>query len=116
MFFCEPCRAKNKWPESLARSLGQCEVCHQPANCFDIPSSRLPDPPSPHHIHVAQGPEYQGETYIWCECLAGDEYCVQGGSQLPDGALFGSEGLTELMAWIAQHTPGVSSENVTIQS
>jgi hypothetical protein len=21
---------------------------------------------TPHRIHVSQGPEYQGETYIWC--------------------------------------------------
>lgn len=47
MFFCGPCREVNGWPESLSRSHGTCEVCDRPAVCFDVPSSRLPDPPLP---------------------------------------------------------------------
>jgi hypothetical protein len=42
MFFCEKCRVKNQWPESLARSRGRCEVCGKNAPCYDVPSGALP--------------------------------------------------------------------------
>lgn len=45
MFFCEPCRVKNKWPESWLRSQGRCEVCRRSRECHDVPSSALPLPP-----------------------------------------------------------------------
>ena len=51
MFYCEQCRAKLGWPDSLSRSRGPCEVCGMPSLCYDRPSSSLPaakaEPPSP---------------------------------------------------------------------
>jgi len=47
MFFCEACRVKRGWPESLARSHGSCEVCGKHAACYDVPSSALPPPKKP---------------------------------------------------------------------
>jgi len=44
MFFCEPCRVKNGWPESLMKSHGTCEICGEVKVCFDIPSRLLPIP------------------------------------------------------------------------
>jgi hypothetical protein len=44
MFYCDPCRRKRQWPESLARSRGSCEVCGQAAVCYDMPSPRLSAP------------------------------------------------------------------------
>lgn len=49
MFYCEPCRVKNKWPASLGAPLfgmsrGPCEVCHHVGACHDVPSSALPMP------------------------------------------------------------------------
>lgn len=43
MFYCETDRIKNGWPESLARSVGHCEVCGEERVCYDVPSSQLPE-------------------------------------------------------------------------
>lgn len=43
MFYCEDCRKKNGWPESMCRSYGRCEVCGKTNVCYDIPSKFLPD-------------------------------------------------------------------------
>lgn len=42
MFYCEPCRLKYKWPESVSGSLGRCEKCGANGVCNDTPSSELP--------------------------------------------------------------------------
>jgi hypothetical protein len=42
VFFCDPCRIKNNWPEGWSKSRGQCEVCGQTASCYDVASSALP--------------------------------------------------------------------------
>lgn len=47
MFFCEPCRKKEDWPESLLLSKGRCEICKKTAICHDVKSSDLPKPPPP---------------------------------------------------------------------
>jgi hypothetical protein len=44
MFYCEPCRKKNDWPESWSKSQGACEMCNKLARCNDVPSSALPMP------------------------------------------------------------------------
>jgi hypothetical protein len=44
MFYCEKCRNKWKWPKSMARSLGRCEMCGSASACWDRPASTLPDP------------------------------------------------------------------------
>jgi len=44
MFYCEKCRKKNKWPKSVSGSRGRCEMCGKTADCYDTPSSALPDP------------------------------------------------------------------------
>ena len=44
MFFCEPCRRKWRWPASMSKSKGRCEMCGKYEHCYDVPSSRLPDP------------------------------------------------------------------------
>jgi len=45
MFYCEKCRKKRRWPESLTKSYGPCECCGKTAECHDRPSSSLPLPP-----------------------------------------------------------------------
>lgn len=47
MFFCEPCRAARQWPESLSYSRGTCECCGVYAYCYNVASSRLPEPRRP---------------------------------------------------------------------
>ena len=44
MFYCDECREKKGWPESLAMSIGQCEVCGQMRSCWDVKSDHLPLP------------------------------------------------------------------------
>jgi hypothetical protein len=69
-----------------------------------------------HVIHVEQGPEYQGETYIWCECLAGKENLIERYhmDNAPDGALFEGTGAIGLLEWLSQHTPGISVEDTPV--
>lgn len=45
MFYCEACRKRREWPESLSRSIGNCELCSTRALCYDRPSASLPAPP-----------------------------------------------------------------------
>jgi len=42
MFYCDPCKRKNNWPESINGSKGQCEVCKKLTVCHHVPSSQLP--------------------------------------------------------------------------
>lgn len=42
MFYCEACRVKNDWPESIFKSEGPCEICKMVAICNDRPSYSLP--------------------------------------------------------------------------
>lgn len=44
MFYCEPCRVKNGWPDPIMKSIGPCELCGKHALCHDMPSSQLPLP------------------------------------------------------------------------
>lgn len=43
MFYCEQCKEKNKWPTSLHRSFGHCEMCGKIAHCYDVKSHNLPN-------------------------------------------------------------------------
>lgn len=47
MFYCDLCAHKRKWPESMGKSYGRCEVCGDTRACNDRPSSTLPLPPAP---------------------------------------------------------------------
>jgi|WetSurMetagenome_2_1015567.scaffolds.fasta_scaffold160858_2 hypothetical protein len=42
MFYCDKCRKKYNWPESMCKSRGKCEICDKISSCNDVPSSRLP--------------------------------------------------------------------------
>lgn len=43
MFYCEECKNKRGWPESMSRSRGMCAICAKPGMvCYDVASSRLP--------------------------------------------------------------------------
>ena len=52
MFYCEECRVKNEWPESISRSTGNCEVCGDGRLCYDRPSSQLPMKKNESEKHV----------------------------------------------------------------
>ena len=41
MFYCNNCRVKNNWPESIVGSYGKCEVCDTIDYCNDFPSTKL---------------------------------------------------------------------------
>lgn len=47
MFYCETCKEKNKYPESIMVSYGRCEICGETAECYDMPSAYLPKKDSP---------------------------------------------------------------------
>ena len=47
MFYCDKCRKKEDYPESIAKSYGTCELCGSGALCNDVSSSRLPKKDSP---------------------------------------------------------------------
>lgn len=42
MFYCDPCRKYNAWPESISTSFGPCEMCRKQSYCWNRPSSTLP--------------------------------------------------------------------------
>lgn len=44
MFYCEDCRIRTGWPTAFVMSYGRCEICGRTAECYDRPSSSLPDP------------------------------------------------------------------------
>ena len=52
MFYCEDCKEKNKYPESIRVSYGRCEICGETAECYDVPSSHLPKEPLKKNIQV----------------------------------------------------------------
>lgn len=41
MFYCNKCKIKKSWPESLVKSFGTCEVCGEIGDCNDKPSDLL---------------------------------------------------------------------------
>jgi len=45
MYYCEECRIKKGWPNSIMRSYGMCEICGRTKDCWDRPSSSLPCDP-----------------------------------------------------------------------
>jgi len=43
MFYCDKCRVKNKYPESMVFSYGACEICgNDKGKCHDYPTKLLP--------------------------------------------------------------------------
>lgn len=42
MFYCPKCAIKHKYPETLFRSEGPCELCGTIAICFERASKDLP--------------------------------------------------------------------------
>jgi len=49
MFYCNGCRVRNSWPQSLASSVGTCECCGRITACNDRPASTLPPVKEPTH-------------------------------------------------------------------
>lgn len=78
MFYCDPCGDDRGWPtDTLMRSRGRCEMCQRPADCNDVPSSRLPSPrrhrPKIHRINTLPKPECKwGYTHQQIELIMGD--------------------------------------------
>lgn len=44
MYYCDECRVKRGWPESMCKSRGPCEICGKIASCNDVSSRNLPSP------------------------------------------------------------------------
>ena len=42
MFYCDECKNKHNYPESIMLSVGQCEICGITDACYDVPSSHVP--------------------------------------------------------------------------
>jgi len=65
MFYCDPCAQARRWPGSIGKSMGRCELCKTVTECNDRPSSTLPNrrprnvpavtQPPPHH----ENPDYE---------------------------------------------------------
>jgi hypothetical protein len=47
MFYCEDCRKRNDYPETISHSIGNCEMCGKRAVCNDLHHSQLPEPKKP---------------------------------------------------------------------
>ena len=41
MFYCDNCQIKNKYPESIMQSYGNCEICGELGACHDVQSKLL---------------------------------------------------------------------------
>ena len=41
MFYCEDCRKKYGYQESIVFSHGPCELCKKVGKCYDLPSKYL---------------------------------------------------------------------------
>lgn len=41
MFYCDPCKEVNGWPESMFKSYGPCEECGQTGCCHEVASTIL---------------------------------------------------------------------------
>jgi len=44
MFYCEACRAENRWPGIIPISHGPCEMCGKIGPCYETPSNELENP------------------------------------------------------------------------
>lgn len=44
MFYCDPCARRRKWPSTLFKSSGTCEICEKHTTCNELASKYLPDP------------------------------------------------------------------------
>ncbi len=42
MFYCQECQEASKWPISISKSFGKCEICGKRAECNDMPSKYIP--------------------------------------------------------------------------
>ena len=54
MFYCDQCAVKNSWCETVAKSVGKCEICGERRECNDRPSKLLPRPQKPKLEHVLE--------------------------------------------------------------
>lgn len=46
MFYCSACAKRNRWPETVHKSYGPCELCEVVTDCNDRPPYTLPEPPN----------------------------------------------------------------------
>lgn len=44
MFYCHNCQKKWKWPVTDSHSIGRCQICTKPGNCYWSPIQDLHDP------------------------------------------------------------------------
>lgn len=67
MFYCEACRKRKKWPTSLVRSMGPCEVCGTDAFCWDRASDTLPSAMTPEQRAEFEAvvDQIKAETHYW---------------------------------------------------
>lgn len=42
MFYCNECAKKRKWPITIFRSYGACELCEKVVSCNSVKSKDLP--------------------------------------------------------------------------
>lgn len=43
MFYCDPCAEEHKYPQSIGKTSGKCEVCGKDAICNNVHHSFLPE-------------------------------------------------------------------------
>jgi hypothetical protein len=73
MFYCVKCQEKNKWPKSMHKSQGRCESCGKVAECYDVPSSSLPD-----EVPVRKKVKPSNEVYL---LISGETLQFEGDEQ-----------------------------------
>ena len=44
MFYCEKCAKELKYPESMSKLFGICEICYIVGQCNNVPNNKLPKP------------------------------------------------------------------------
>lgn len=55
MFYCESCRKKKGYPESMNKSYGKCEICGNQAVCHEVASKHLPKKGEPESVEGWSG-------------------------------------------------------------
>ena len=65
MFYCNECAEKHKYPETISKSIGICELCNEHAECNDRPSRLLPTPKKPLMLILSYGIFFDKRNLDW---------------------------------------------------
>jgi len=103
MFYCDPCAQKYKYPETIMRSYGQCEICDTTTVCNSRASALLPKPERPKVRKVQQPPAARTDSTRMAQFMAlfteEERTAWAGEGQAPDWVL-------SALLWFMEQDPG----------